>query len=163
MFGASDPWEVINKTGVEDMESTARILDIIEESGNQSFHDLYNGLVRDILAEREYFEPKPKGDIRNCYSDLNSSVHANISQSLVEHSLQQYGHPFESPSHSKEGFQTFLQEYLTVLDIEGVLILNEFESIIEQNEELREFLEQSTPSLSTLEDTQSKLTQLVDG
>lgn len=161
MFGASDPWEVINKVEIENMESTARILHIIEESGNQSFHDLYNGMIRDVLAEREYFGPKRKVDIRNCYSDLNSSVHANISQSLVEHSLQQHGHPFESPSHSKEGFQAFLREYFKVLDIEGVLILNEFESIIQQDAELREFLD--PPPFSPLEDTQSKLTQLVDG
>lgn len=162
MFGASDPWAVINKIELEDMKSTARILSIIDETGNQPFHDLYNGIIRDILAERGYFEPKRKGDIRNCYTDLNSSVHANISESLVEHSLQQHGHPFESPSHSKEGLQAFLQDYLTVLDIEGVLILSEFESIIEGNEELREGLTQSASSLSALEDTHSKLTRLGD-
>lgn len=160
MFGASNPWEVINKIGLEDMDSTARILDIIEESGNQSFHDLSNGMVRDLLAEGGYFEPKPKGEIRNCYSDLNSSVHANISQSVVERSLKQHGHPFESPSHSEEGFRAFLQDYLTVLDIEGVMMLNEFESVIDRNEELRDDLTQFTSSLSPLKDTQSKLTHL---
>ncbi|MFD1647984.1 hypothetical protein [Haloarchaeobius litoreus] len=162
MFGASNPWEVITKIELADMESTAKILDIIEESGNHSFHDLYNGMVRDILAERGYFEPKRKGEIRNCYSDLNSSVHANISKSLVGHSIQ-HGHPFKSPSHSEEGFHKFLKEFLTVLDIEGVLILNEFEPVLERNDELSESLNQSTSSLTPLEDTQSKLTQLGDG
>ena len=160
MFGASNPWEVINKIELEDMESTARILDIINESENQSFHDLSNGIVRDTLAECGYFEPKPKGEIRNCYDRLNSSVHANISKSVVERSLHQHGHPFESPSHSKEEFQEFLEDYFAVLDIEGVLMLNEFESVIDRNEELRDGLTQFTSSLSPLEDTQSKLTQL---
>jgi len=162
MFGASNPWEVINKIESEEMKSTARILDIIEETGNQSFHDLHNGMVRDLLAESGCFEPKYKGDIRNCYSDLNSSVHANISTSLVEHSLQQHGHPFESPSHSKEGLQAFLEQYLSVLDIEGVLILNEFEQAIQQNEELRNRLTQFDPTLSPLKDTHSILTRLTD-
>lgn len=163
MFAASDPWEVISEIGLEDMKSTAKILDIIEESGNQPFHNMYNGMVRDILAEEGYFQPKSKGEIRNCYSNLNSSVHANIDQSLVEHSLRQHGHPFESPSHSKDRFRAFLQDYFAVLDIEGILILNEFESAIEQDGELKEDFAQYRSSLSTLEDTFSKLTQLIDG
>lgn len=160
MFGASNPWAVINRIELEDVDSTARILDIIEESENQSFHDLSNGIVRDTLAKCGYFEPKPKGEIRNCYDGLNSSVHANISKSVVERSLHQHGHPFESPSHSKEEFKKFLKDYFTVLDIEGILMLNEFESVIDRNEELRDGLTQFTDSLSPLEDTQSKITQL---
>ena len=160
-FGASNPWEVLDEISRANFESTAGIFDIINETNNQDFHDIHNGLIRDTLYDFQYFDPKSKHDIKQCYSGLSSSVHAHIEESLVRRSITENSNPFESPTHSEESLQTFLSQFQAVLDIEGVLILNEYEAVIEQNREVRDLLETTEYHLPGLEDTKRKLTEVL--
>jgi hypothetical protein len=160
-FSGSNPWEVLKKIEDTNLESTAGVLDIINETGNQDLHDIHNGFIRNLLDEFQYFDPKSIYDIKQCYSSLSSSVHAHIEESLVRRSIIEHSNPFESPSHSEEGLRNFLSQYHSVLDIEGVLILNEYESVIKQNEEIRELMKTTEYQLPDLNDTKSKLNTLL--
>lgn len=160
-FGGSDPWEVLDEISRSDFCSTAGILDIINETGNEGLHGIHNGLIRNILDKFQYFDPKPHHEIKQCYSDLSSSVHVHIEESLVRRLMLEESTPFESPTHTEEGLENFLSQYHSVLDIEGVLLLNEYESAIQQNEEIRDLLQTIDYQLLGLTDTRSKLNTIL--
>lgn len=160
IFEGSNPYEVINKIDRKDSENSIDIINTIQTTDNQNFYNIHNGLIRDIIADTGSFNPKNKGEIKRYYEELNSSVHAHIDESWLQKSLQQRGNPFESPAHSEDELQSFLEQYRAGLDIEGVLILNEFEPDTRRNEEIKNLLADSDYLLPGLTDTKSKLDDL---
>jgi 3-dehydroquinate dehydratase len=161
-FDFADPWQVINMIEREDLESTARILDIINETSNQGIHEIHNGWVRDLLFEYGYFNPKPDGEIKQLYSQLSSSVHAHIGTTLANRSNKEGGHPFNSPTHVEDDLSRFLSEYFAVMDTKGVLMLNEFEDDLENYPEAQSLINQSNYGFRSLNltDTDAKLEQI---